>query len=221
MSKQSTLRLIAVAAATLLAASAQSASLVVNGSFESNTAGTTKFNPSNAVFNALMSGVTAYGTREGIDIQTFNSGYGQAPQEGAWKVSPANQAGGQSEEFSMTLAGPLTPGASYDLSFAIERLASGQFNGGTVEVGVSTTATSFGTQIASATAPANGWLLASGSFLAPTAASYLTVRVITTFGWVGLDNFVLSASPIPEPASAALLGAGLAAIVFWRARRRS
>ena len=121
----------------------------------------------------------------------------------------------------MTLAGPLTPGASYDLSFAIERLASGQFNGGTVEVGVSTTATSFGTKIASATAPANGWLLASGSFLAPTAASYLTVRVITTFGWVGLDNFVLSASPIPEPASAALLGAGLAAIVFWRARRRS
>jgi hypothetical protein len=169
-----------------------------------------------------MTGVTAYGVREGIDIQTIGSGYGQAPQDGAWKASPASDASGQSEEFSMTLTGPLTPGAAYDLSFSVERLTSGAFNGGTVQIGVSTSATHFGTQIASATAPAVGWLLASSSFTAPVAASYLTVRLTTTTSsWVGLDNFVLDASPVPEPAPAAMLGAGSAAIMFLRARRRS
>jgi len=185
---------------------ASAANLVVNGSFENNSASGNVFNPNNATFNALVPSVTAYGVREGIDLQTIGSGYGLAPQNGNWKVSPASDAGGFAEEFSMNLTGALTPGQSYQLDFYIERLQSDVFNGGTVQVGLSSSATVFGTQIASATAPGSGWLLSSTTFAAPNAGSFITVRVTTTqSSWVGLDNFFLTA--VPEPSSCTLLGA--------------
>src|SRR5256885_1760265 len=65
---------------------AAAVNLLVNGSFENNTAAGTIFNPSNAVFNATVPSVTAYGVKEGIDIQTNGSGYGTNPQDGNWKV---------------------------------------------------------------------------------------------------------------------------------------
>jgi hypothetical protein len=222
MNTSTRIRLATTLGAMLLATSAQSASLLVNGSFEATTAGGTVFNPLNAEFNALMSGVTAYGARQGIDIQTLGSGYGQAPQNGAWKVSPASDAGGTTEEFSLAMTGPLIVGESYQLSFYIERLTQAPFNGGTVQIGVSSSATSFGTQVALATAPNSGWLLSNSSFLAPIAASYLTVRLTTTqSSWVGLDNFTLTgAAPVPEAGSAALLAAGLAVVGGLQLRRR-
>jgi hypothetical protein len=204
--------LLAAATASMIAASAHSASILVNGSFESNSAGSTIFNPGNGTFNAAMNAVTAYGSRQGIDIQTFGSGYGQAPQNGSWKVSPASDAGGQTEEFSMNLTGQMIAGASYALSFYIERLGNGPFDGGTVQIGVSSSASNFGTQVASATAPGSGWLLSTTSFVSPISASYLTVRLATVqSSWVGLDNFSLTGptAPIPEPATAALLLVGL------------
>lgn len=223
MQISSIVKLSASLSALALCTVAQSASLIVNGSFETNTAVTTVFNPSNGQFNSFMNGVTAYGAREGIDIQTFGSGFGQTPQNGSWKISPASDANGAAEEFSMTLIGQMVVGASYDLSFYVERLANGQFNGGSVQIGVSTSATSFGTQVAAATAPNGGWLLSTTTFFAPLPASYLTVRVTNTqSSWVGLDNFTLTGpvAAVPEPATTALLLAGLAVIGFASARRR-
>lgn len=206
-------KVLAASMALLVAASAHSASILVNGSFESNSAGGSLFNPGNDTFNTAMNAVTAFGARQGIDIQTFGSGYGQSPQNGAWKVSPASDAGGQSEEFSMNLTGQMIAGASYQLSFYIERLSNGPFNGGTVQIGVSSSANGFGTQVASATAPSSGWLLSSTSFVSPVAATYLTVRLTTVqSSWVGLDNFVLTGPTVavPEPGTAVLLLMGLA-----------
>ena len=215
-----TLALAAAAAALLLGAGAAQASLVLNGSFETNSAGGTVFNPGNATLNALVPNVTAFGVRQGIDLQTVGSGYGLAPVDGRWKLSPASDLGGTTEAFSMTLSGPLAIGTSYDLSFYIERLISGPFDGGTVEIGLSTSSTSFGTLIDSATASASGWTQRVSSFIAPNAGSYLTVRMTTAkSSWVGLDNFVLTGgngNNVPEPSALALVGLALAGLALSR-----
>lgn len=171
------------------------ANLLVNNDFENTSAGTTQLNPSNSEFNAFMTSVTAFGIREGIDIQTFGSGFGVAPQSGSWKVSPASDAGGDTEAFSFELTSPLVAGSSYDLSFYFERLASGVFDGGVVEVGVSSSATAFGTLVYTSIPAVDGWTLASTTFSSPISASHLTVRLTNaTSSWVGLDNFSLSAT---------------------------
>lgn len=204
----------------LLVAGSAQASLVVNGSFEDNSTVGTAFNLSNASFSSMLTGVTAFGAREGIDIQTIGSGFGLAPQDGDWKVSPASDIGGLSEAFTMDLTGPLTMGESYDLSFYIERLFSGPNDGGTVQIGLSTSATSFGTQIFSATAPASGWLFESTTFLAPNAGSFLSVFVTNdTSSWVGLDNFTLDASAaVPVPAAFWLFGSALLGLAGMKRR---
>ena len=208
----------------LLAASSNAnANLVINGSFEDNSAAGNVYNPTNAQFNALVPNVTAFGVRQGMDLQTVGSPYGLAPQDGDWKVSPASDQGGDVEAFSMGLGSALVAGTSYTLSFYIERLFSGVFDGGSVEVGLSNSSTDFGTLIAGATAPLSGWLLSTTDFSAPFAATYLTVRVTNASdSWVGLDNFSLiraSTPSVPEPGTLALLGLGLAGLGMSRGRK--
>lgn len=216
------LAIVAAAASLFAAAGTAHASLILNGSFEDNSASANVWSPSNAVFNGYMNNVTAFGVREGIDIQTFGSGYGPDPIDGRWKVAPASDVGGTSEAFSMTLSAPLVVGQAYSLGFYLARQTSYPFDGGTVEIGLSTSATSFGTYLTSATAPDSGWLWATSNFLAPTAGAYLTVRVKNDrSGWVALDDFELNpSSPVPEPQTAALLLAGLGVVGVVARRRR-
>lgn len=197
------------------------ASLILNGSFEDNSAVGNVWSPTNAAFNALVKNVTAFGVREGIDIQTVGTPYGLAPIDGKWKISPASDVGGTAEAFSMTLSGPLVVGQSYDLSFYIERLVSSPWDGGAVQIGLSTSATGFGTYLTSASAPDSGWLHVATTFVAPNAGSYLSVRVTNEkSSWVGLDGFELNAVPVvPEPQTYALLLAGLG-VVGLVVRRR-
>ena len=197
-----------VAMALWIPAGAARANLIVNGGFETNSATASVFNPSNVLFNSTMSSVTAYGAREGIDIQTTGSGFGAAPQSGNWKVSPAADLGGLIEEFSMDLSGPVIAGLSYTLEFYIERLVNGPFDGGSVDIGLSSSATSFGTSVFTSASSTAGWTLESTTFVASANADFLTVRADTTGNrWVGLDTFSLT--QVPEPSTALLLAFGL------------
>ena len=196
-------------------ASGASASLIINGSFEINTAPGNWFNPINSDFNSVMSSVTAYGVRQGIDIQTIGSGWGQAPIDGNFKISPASDQGGNVEEFSMTLSSPLVSGNRYDLSFYMEALNNNVFNGGHVEVGASTSATSFGTLVYTSPNSSPGWTQYSTNFLAPGNSTYLTVRMGNDVsGWVGVDNFILNG--VPEPTVMGLLGGAMVLLIRRR-----
>jgi hypothetical protein len=172
--------------------------MILNGSFEINTSPGNVYNPSNAVFNSYMSSVTAFGAlAPGIDIQMTGSPYGSSPQSGNWKVSAAAAAGGQSDAFSFALSGFLNSGFSYNLEFYFERLTNSGYDGGTVKIGISSSAASFGTQVF-ATSPASlGWTLAKTTFVAPHSANFLTVQVDNAGNhWVGLDNFTLDPAPL-------------------------
>lgn len=212
--------LVLAAVVSVAAAGAAQASLVLNGSFETNSASDNVYNPSNATLNAVLSNFTAFGVREGIDLQTVGSGFGLAPVDGLWKVSPASDLGGNFEAFSMTLSGPLSVGESYDLSFYIERLISGPFDGGSVEIGLSTSATAFGDLVYTATAADAGWTKHSTSFIASNAGGYVTVRVTTDkSSWVGLDNFVLTGNAsVPGPGSLGLVVLAMAGVGLVRRR---
>jgi hypothetical protein len=198
------------------------ANIILNGDFENNSAAGTMFNMSNAVFNATIANASAFGTAQEIDLITGTS-FGLAPQSGNWKlgihtqINPANF-----DALSLALAGPLTPGTSYDLSFwAAESPVVGE--PGPVEVGVSTSATAFGTLVFSGQ-PGQTWTNFTQTFIAPSNASYLTVRnALTPTIYNSVDNFSLVASQqvIPEPSTVAiwsLLG-GLGIIGWWRRRR--
>lgn len=217
----------------LCLASTSSASLIVNGSFENiiangsldNNGGLV--NPSNAVFNSVVPNVTAYGVREGIDLFTGGLSYGLAPQDGLFQVAAASDGGGTAEEFSMELTGSLTVNEFYKLDFYMQKLVEPPYDHGSVEIGLSTNATSFGTLIWSATSPTSGWLLSSTTFQAPNAGSFITVRVTTDDdNWVGLDNFQLNVAdvaPSPEPSTftlAALMGILMLSCNGRRRRRR-
>jgi hypothetical protein len=187
-----------VLACVLAATTARAQNLVVNGSFETNTAGVTQFSTTNATFSAFLTPLTAFGDKEGIDIMTLGSGYGQNPQNGSWKIAPSSNLGSVREAFSFPLSTPLASGTSYDLSFYFERLVSGQWDGGVVEVGVSTVGSAFGTLVYTSAAAVDGWTHATSTFVSPANAGFLTVRLTTTTSsWVGLDNFsVVQTTPV-------------------------
>src|SRR5262245_20867910 len=84
----------ALLAAIAFASSADAQNLIINGSFETNTAGVTSYNLSNAAFNATVGSATAFGTAEEIDLITFGSPYGSPPQDGSWKLAIHTQLNG-------------------------------------------------------------------------------------------------------------------------------
>lgn len=205
--------ILAIAAAITASAPAN---MILNGSFEFNSAGTNMINPSNASFNANMSAVYSYGS-PGVDILDATSTYGLAPIDGNWKISPFSDTGGvQQEEVAMQLTGPLTVATVYSLSFFAH--CDNQFTSGfgPVEIGVSTTNSSFGTLVYTSGLLSNStWSLFSTTFAAPVAGSYLTVRAKPgSDTWAHIDGFKLVV--VPEPTSMAVLGLGIAVLVRRR-----
>jgi hypothetical protein len=122
------------------------------------------------------------------------------------------------DAFSFSLASPVMSGTSYQLSFHASGLPGiSSTYPIQVAIGLSTDPAAFGTPLYTSSAPnGNGeWHLFNHGFVAPSTASYVTVRNVS--GFASVDNFTLT--PVPEPETWALLLAGLG-LVGWRLQRR-
>ena len=209
----SRLTLIAVAA---LAFPACAQNMIINGSFESNTAGGSMSNMTNAVFNVTVNNATAFGSANEIDLYQGNP-WGLPPVQGQWKLAIHHSSTGAVDAFSFDLNNPIVSGTTYNLDFWAH--AENSFDPGNqpIEIGISSSANTFGTLVyTSGVLTTASWTNYVTNFVAPVNASYLTVRNTTgTPTWAHIDDFSLTR--VPAPGSLALLGMG--GLVSFRRRR--
>lgn len=166
----------------------------LNGSFEINTSGAwCNYNLANTTFNALMTNNTAYGTANETDIM-IDGCYVVGIPNGTYAVGIA---GWPQDEIALRLSAPLVAGNSYTMSFWVR--ADINFRPrGDIEIGLSTTNTTFGTLINTSTTVAAAWAYRSFSFIAPNNGQFITVRNISdgVVHWNHIDHFVFG-SPLP------------------------
>ena len=175
-------------------------SMLVNGDFE-----TSSFNPNsclfnlpNATLNAFIPGITAYGPADEIDSQKSptNCLFGGPPESGQTKLCLHRQSaqfGNIGDEFSFQLSSGVVSGSTYTITFYAWSVVSGDPDVGTIDIGLSSVATAFGTPVWTTGQPnTDSWTFMSTSFVAPVSASYLTVRVTPGLqAWIHVDNFAL------------------------------
>ena len=194
---------------------------ILNGSFEQNSATADVINMVNATWDTLVQNSAAFGDwngggPNGGDLDLINSNaYCGLAQHGDWFCALTS---GGTDAFSLELSSPLTVGASYSVSFYDRTCNS--FGGQAVELGVSNSASSFGTLVYSGPTPVAdvGWTQRLAVFTAPLAGMYLTVRcggINSGAPWTQVDNFSFNnGEGVPENA----LAAGLSFVVDDAAR---
>lgn len=170
----------------------------LNGDFEINTAGVDQINLSNPAFNGFMSNTIAFGSFGDMDIISSATYCGLA-QNGLWYVA---FTGSGTDAITMGLSAPLTVGTSYTISFW-DKGCWGTFatSSPAVEIGVSTTAGTFGTPVYVAPLPTNGvWVNRTFTFVAPVAGAFITVQLPAggLGDWTQVDNFTfVTTTPTP------------------------
>ncbi|MCZ6765888.1 MAG: hypothetical protein O7D32_03065 [bacterium] len=176
--------------------------LILNGDFENSTfTPGCNFNQSNASITAGLANITAYGAATEIDEMSNGTscGFAGPPQSGTVKLAIHRQSvGGSTDEFSFLLSSAVVAGTAYDISFYSWSDLSFDPDVGWVEIGLSSSAASFGTLAFSGTSGTTGWVLSSGTFTAPVNATYLTARVTASAeAWIHIDNFTLELATVP------------------------
>jgi hypothetical protein len=129
---------------------------------------------------------TAFGDADGIYLMVHEDCGEPLPQSGATQLGIAkydnwpNEGGVVASAFSFDLSSPIVAGEMYELEFYAYpmHVYTDFYDVGYVEIGISTSPTSFGTLVFTGMPewPENGWTLLSTTFSAPIAATYLTVR---------------------------------------------
>ena len=198
-----------------ISSSFASANLILNGDFENTTAGGTFYNLSNASFTSLMSDTAGYGSGDELDIMTFGA-FGLAPQSGNYKAGIATGLG--TDAFTFKLSSGITAGVTYSLSFWAYRDQSFRTGDGSINIGVTNSATAPGTQVYSTGVgvPATAWTKLEVAFVAPVSGGYLSVEAVpgSDIVWYHVDNFNLQV--VPEPATMTALAFGAAAAIRRR-----
>ena len=164
--------------------------LILNGSFETNTASGNTLGLTSAWATTVANSFEVDGGQ--MDLITSNT-CGTA-SDGNWFVTCSNTGGSWPYmAFSFKLSTTLTMGAQYTLTF--DKRFCGP-NSSPIDIGVSNDSTLMGTAVHTFAAPlSNTWATETYIFQAPLAAKYLTVNVGVTggTGTVGLDKFSLTA----------------------------
>ncbi|MEP7169719.1 MAG: T9SS type A sorting domain-containing protein [Bacteroidota bacterium] len=168
--------------------SAHSQNLIINGSFENNTATGNTLN----LTTAWSSTVSDCFEVDGGSMDLITSNSCGVPSDGNWFVtcSPQNSLWPYLA-FSFKLYAPIIAGASYTLTF--DKRYCGP-NSSPIDIGISDDSTMLGTFIHTFAAPlVNTWATETYIFQALSAAKYLTVNVGVSggTGTIGLDNFSL------------------------------
>ncbi len=175
----------------VLCSAVHSQNLILNGSFETNTATGNTLNLTSNWASTVASSFEVDGGS--MDLITSNN-CGVA-SNGNWFVT-CSPIGGTWPylAFSLELAVPLSIGAQYTLTF--DKRFCGP-NSSPIDVGLSNDSSLMGMPIHTFSAPAtNSWTSETYVFQAPIAAKFLSVNVgiAGSTGTVGLDNFSLTAT---------------------------
>ncbi|HMS54280.1 MAG TPA: PEP-CTERM sorting domain-containing protein [Fimbriimonadaceae bacterium] len=195
-----------------------SANMILNGSFEFNSAAINEYNLTNSAFSLLVSGVTGFGDSDEIDLMNSNE-YGPTASDGIWKLGLHSKRDiAAVDAFSFDLNSGIVSGTEYVISFDAANVDDFDPNNGPIQIGISNSANDFGTLVFSGTGGVDNWISLSGSFVANSDATYLTVRndPSVSASWVHVDNFNLQA--VPEPSS--LLALGLLGLGLLARRKR-
>ena len=155
-----------------------SAQLIVNGSFENNTAACNP-NITNEVFNSKVQGVYAFGAASNLDILRDTCGYGNA-YEGRYYVGIAVDLNGRRDALSLSLAAPLSIGGTYKLSYYVRKNAG--YAAAAYTLSGSIDSASAGTiTIANVPAPTDtNWQLKEYIFLASVGVRYIAIEATIT-----------------------------------------
>ncbi len=176
--------------AVVLFASAPSQNLILNGSFENNTATVNTMALTTTWATTVANSFEVDGGQ--MDLITSNN-CGTA-SDGNWFVTCSNVGGGWPYmAFSFKLSTTLIAGAQYTITF--DKRYCGP-NSSPIDIGVSNDSTVMGTAVHTFAAPlSTTWALETYVFQAPLAAKYVTVNVGVAggTGTVGLDKFSLTA----------------------------
>ncbi len=160
----------------------------LNGDFEINTSSPCNYNLGNAVFDATMANVNAYGGGGELDIMgPFGAcPYGN-PQNGNWFVGLAFPS--TSDAFTMTLCSPLIAGTTYTMEFW-DKGDSQYPPSMPIIIGVSTLPGVSGTTVYTGPVPTiDVWTLRSFTFVAPNNGMYISVEAAGPTRWTHVDNF--------------------------------
>lgn len=193
----------------LFATAGNAQNLIMNGSFEHNSAHGTIYNMSNAEFNATVERATAFGSADEIDLMDPSSVYGLPPIDGLFKLGlHRREPGVGTDAFSFDLSSSIVVGTTYTISFWAHAVLDFSPGLSPIEIGISGSATSFGTSVyTSGSLSARSWSHFTGDFVATVGGDFLTVRPIDREEtWAHIDDF--SITVVPTPATGILFGLG-------------
>ncbi len=173
------------------------AQTILNGDFEIHSLDTCAFNLENVEFNAVMENVFAVGTENAMDVQTDSCGFFPTISNN-WYVSLSQRPTGPVDQISLEIDQPLEEGTMYQLSYyELADTSSNPVNFNSnmpLEIGLSTSVSSFGQVIYSSIPEPDVWTLRTFEFSAPNNGRFITVRMAGESGlkgWNFVDNLQL------------------------------
>ena len=172
MKRISFLFIVAVVGAWGISHSVQAQELIQNGDFSNNTAGSTTYNMTNNEFTSTVAFCAGFGIAQEIDL-IYDSDNGPPPLVGNTKLRIHRQQSGGYDAFSTTLLSPVVAGSTYRLQVDVVSRVNLETD---LQVGISSSSSSFGTLLQSVPAVANTWTSIDVIVSAPVGGGYLTFR---------------------------------------------